>query len=144
MNAKRFVVAVCLVAPALASTLMTSPAQAADGCASPANQASPTTLTYLSGTVSDGRTIELRYSAASRCAWGRVQNGSPGDKIWLNRSYYPDGNPHTDLTNVGGSAYIAGGYTSVFTPQAFSDAGVYMNVCEQDYNRPTIHCTAYK
>lgn len=34
-----------------------------------------------------GRGVELRYDPKSRCAWGRIIDGQPGDHIWVDRSF---------------------------------------------------------
>ena len=121
----------------------------AEGCPSPASVSSRA----KSGGAETlyNRLIELRYDPNTRCAWGRIQNGSAGDSVWVDRS--SDKRNATDLSKYGGRATIAAGSTSAFTPQAFSDKGVYMRACGNKgvymracgkaSNRSTIVCTPW-
>lgn len=81
-----------------------------------------------------GRSIELRYNPNTRTAWGRIENGSPGDEVWVNRSSCPD--------TVIARAYIYSGYTEAYTTQ-WDDAGFTMRACGRAYNRSTISCTTW-
>ena len=70
-----------------------------------------------------GRTIELRYSTEHRCAWGRIRNGSPGDDIWVDRSF--DGG-RTWQPQLGHREINTG--TTQYTV-AFDDKQVLMRAC---------------
>lgn len=43
--------------------------------------------------MQNGRVVELRASNKTRCAWGRLSDGKPGEEIW------------TDRKNLDGSGY---------------------------------------
>ena len=117
-----------------------APASAEGGCGSPLSQYS-VPPPGLAQTVLYGRTIILRGNYGYTCAWGKIENGSPGDKVWVNRSNYPG----HDLSNYpymgAGQAYIGSGNTSAFTPEAYSDSRTTMWACGQVWNRSTIYCT---
>lgn len=82
-----------------------------------------------------GRTIELRYSDLTQCAWGRISNGSVGDEIWTDRSRDNGANwePRLGLTRITSGR-------DVFTTQ-WRDAGVVMRACGRAGDRPEIVCT---
>jgi hypothetical protein len=84
-----------------------------------------------------GRTIELRYSDASQCAWGRISNGTIGDEIWVDRSSDGGDNwePRLGLTSISSG-------TNVFTSQ-WRDAGVLMRACGRAHDRMDIACTGW-
>ncbi|MET9373832.1 NlpC/P60 family protein [Streptomyces sp. NPDC002992] len=83
-----------------------------------------------------GRSIELRYSDTTECAWGRIGNGSVGDEVWVDRSV------------DGGKSWDKLGYTritsgrDVFTPQ-FNDHAVVMRACGKAGDRVEIACTGW-
>ncbi|MGW0390472.1 NlpC/P60 family protein [Streptomyces sp. NPDC003042] len=91
---------------------------------------SPRTTTVWS------RTVELRYSDTTECAWGRISNGSVGDEVWVDRSV------------DGGRSWDRLGYTritsgrEVFTPQ-FDDHAVLMRACGKAGDRVEISCTGW-
>jgi hypothetical protein len=115
------------------------PALAEGGCIASASQPNPYTPRSAS---LFGRTIELRYSAVTRCAWGRISNGSAGDSVWLNRKN-PDGSGSVDLTGVGGKAFIGTGSRSTYIPTAFNDNTKLMRACGKANDRPDIVCTGW-
>jgi cell wall-associated NlpC family hydrolase len=82
-----------------------------------------------------GRLIELRYSDASQCAWGRISNGNVADIIWVDRS--SDGGatwePQLGYTTIGSGR-------DQHTNQ-FRDAGVVTRACGMAGDRPDIACT---
>ncbi|HCT76773.1 MAG TPA: peptidoglycan endopeptidase [Micromonosporaceae bacterium] len=82
-----------------------------------------------------GRTIELRYSDATQCAWGRISNGSIGDEIWVDRSSNrgESWEPRLGLTSITSGR-------DVYTRQ-WRDAGVVMRACGRAGDRPDIECT---
>ncbi len=69
-----------------------------------------------------GRTIRLRYNA-NRCAWGQIINGSPGDELWVDRSY--DGGHHWDGRL--GDTFVHYGQDNYTT--AWNDGGWGTRVC---------------
>lgn len=83
------------------------------------------------------RKIELRYHSITRCAWGRISNGSPGDSVWV------------DWSNNGGQTWkqlgvtkIPQGSRQVYTA-AYNDAGYVMRACGKAGNRREIVCTSW-
>jgi hypothetical protein len=85
-----------------------------------------------------GRKIELRYHTNERCAWGRISNGSPGDEIWVDRSF---DNGHTWQSKLG-AAKINRGYTQKYTVM-FDDQNVKMRACGKAGNRRAVACTRW-
>lgn len=84
-----------------------------------------------------GRTVELRYHTSTRCAWGRISNGSSGDSVWV------------DWSNNGGGSWrqlsvtrIPSGGSQVYTT-AHNDAGYVMRACGKAGNRVEIVCTRW-
>ncbi len=83
-----------------------------------------------------GRTIALRYNT-NRCAWGLITNGSPGDEVWVDRSY--DGG-HTWVGKLG-DTFIHSGRDNHTV--AYNDANVVMRACGKAGDRPNIACTGW-
>ena len=104
----------------------------ADGW-SPANVADPRTAR---STTLYSRLIELRYSDYYRCAWGKISNGSPGDRIWVDRSL--DGGKTWQKKS---EVAIAEG-RSAYTPM-WKDGGVLMRACGKAGNRDEVECTGW-
>jgi hypothetical protein len=77
--------------------------------------------------VTQGRTVELRYSRTCRAAWGRVRNGVAGDRVYLYSS-----------AGLAESASVAAGATSAYTLM-LDDAGytayacLYLGGCTASY-----------
>ncbi|WP_198153994.1 NlpC/P60 family protein [Catenuloplanes japonicus] len=92
---------------------------------------SPRTATVL------GRTIELRYSDATECAWGRITNGTIGDQVWTDRS---TDNGATWTAKLGLTAITSG--TDAFTTQ-WNDSGVVMRACGRPAGRTDEVCTSW-
>ncbi|MCY1145037.1 hypothetical protein OWR29_44160 [Actinoplanes sp. Pm04-4] len=73
-----------LLSTAVAVAVTPSPAQAADNCTTSGAHTIATVFTRSRG-------IELRANTVSnrnlQCAWGRIVNGSPGDRVWVDRSW---------------------------------------------------------
>ncbi|MFI9103385.1 DUF2690 domain-containing protein [Streptomyces fildesensis] len=78
--------------------------------------------------------IELRYNAATRCAWGRISRSQLGNQVWVDRS----SNGGATWTGPMGMTYLRSG-TGTYTP-AFNDAGYVMRAC--GYNGKVI-CTGW-
>ncbi|MFJ3903747.1 DUF2690 domain-containing protein [Streptomyces sp. NPDC090025] len=98
---------------------------------STANATSPRTASV------DGIRIELRYSTSSRCAWGRITNADPGDKVWVDRSTDGGGT----WTGPLGMTSVSTG-SDVYTP-AFDDAGKVMRACAWNDTTGNIRCTGW-
>ncbi|WP_424640586.1 DUF2690 domain-containing protein [Embleya sp. AB8] len=71
----------------------------------------------------EGMNIELRYSTSSRCAWGRITNAVPGDRVWVDHS--SDGG--RTWNGPLGMTYVQNG-SDTHTP-AYNDAGYVMRAC---------------
>jgi hypothetical protein len=133
-----FACATALGGALLTGTIGITAAHAEGGCGAPASQPGAHTQTPQAVTYLYGRTIELRGNTYYTCAWGRISNGSPGDKVWVNRN-------GVDLSNYpytgAGQAYVGSGNNQAYTPEAFNDNGTTMTACGQAWNRAEIACT---
>jgi hypothetical protein len=91
-----------------------------------------------------GRKIELRYHPSSRCAWGRIRNGSPGDEIWVDRSN--DGGhtwePKLGAAKISGFTFPNKRYTEKYTVM-FDNKNRLMRACGKAGNRAEIKCTKW-
>jgi hypothetical protein len=67
--------------------------------------------------VTQGRTVELRYSRTCRAAWGRVRNGAAGDNVFIHSS-----------TGFEEAARVPAGATTVYTLM-LDDAGYTAYAC---------------
>ena len=86
-------------------------------------------------TMQTGRVVELRASNKSRCAWGRISSGTPGEEIWTDRKD-PSGDGHEGFL---GYTRIDSG-TAKFT-EAFKNDGKIMRACGS--SRGVIECTGW-
>jgi hypothetical protein len=83
--------------------------------------------------------IELRYSPAYACAWGRIRGGRIGDSVVVSRRW--NGNP-SDVEYDLGKATITSG-SDVFTPW-FDDDGHTMSACAENDSTQTVYaCTGW-
>lgn len=73
--------------------------------------------------MQNGRVIELRASNKSKCAWGRISSGMPGEEIWTDRKD-PTANKHEGPL---GHTRIDSG-TAKYT-EAFKNDGKVMRAC---------------
>ncbi|HEX7308345.1 hypothetical protein [Lentzea sp.] len=86
-------------------------------------------------TMQTGRVVELRASNKSKCAWGRISSGTPGEEIWTDRK-----DPSAD----GHEGFL--GYTRIdsgsakFT-DAFKNDGRIMRACGS--SQGVIECTGW-
>ncbi|WP_367131279.1 hypothetical protein [Saccharothrix sp. HUAS TT1] len=86
-------------------------------------------------TTPNGRVVELRASNRTRCAWGRLSDGKPGEEIW------------TDRKNLDGSGYRGFlGYTRIQSgngahTEAFDNDARLMRACGSSEGR--IECTGW-
>ena len=86
-------------------------------------------------TMPNGRVVELRASNESRCAWGRISHGTPGEEIWTDRK-----EPSAD----GHEGFL--GYTRIDSgsakyTDAFKNDGRLMRACGSSQGR--IECTGW-
>ncbi|MEU1272025.1 glycosyl hydrolase [Streptomyces sp. NPDC005799] len=83
------------------------------------------------------RKIELRYHRGTRCAWGHIANGSPGDAVWVDWSANRGQTwKQLDVTR------IPRGRRETYTV-AHNDAGYVMRACGKAGNRAEIACTRW-
>jgi hypothetical protein len=93
-----------------------------------------------------GRTFRVHVNDTDAMAWGSVDNGSPGDEVWLDRSFdggrtWPDGSRLGDAAIPAGSS---GWRTSQFNVDYWSTNGVgALRACGKAGDRPEIVCTAW-
>ncbi|MCJ0870682.1 DUF2690 domain-containing protein [Streptomyces sp. AP-93] len=85
----------------------------------------------------DSIRIELRYSTSSRCAWGRITNADPGDKVWVDRSTTGG----TTWNGPLGMTTVQFG-TDTHTP-AYNDAGYKMRACAWNDSTGLVRCTGW-
>lgn len=83
------------------------------------------------------RKVELRYHRGTRCAWGHIANGSPGDAVWVDWSANR-GQTWTQLDVT----RIPRGRRETYTV-AHNDAGYVMRACGKAGNRSEIACTRW-
>jgi hypothetical protein len=137
---------VTILAALIAAAVCTQSAEAspADGCARAVNQ--PNASTAPGSKTLFRRVIELRHSTSTHCAWGRIRQASPGDKVWVNQKRFPSGT-RKDLSGEDGfrgQAFVGAGATQAFTPDAFDDKDpVKMQACGKAANRVEIVCTEW-
>ncbi|MFD9458299.1 DUF2690 domain-containing protein [Streptomyces sp. NPDC059985] len=112
-----------------------APGSAAGGASAMACSTS-NAVTKRTGSV-DSIRIELRYSTSSRCAWGRIYNADPGDKLWVDRSSDGGGS----WTGPMGMTTVNSG-TDTHTP-AYDDAGYVMRACAWNDTSGTTRCTGW-
>ncbi|MEU4444520.1 hypothetical protein AB0K14_12105 [Actinosynnema sp. NPDC050801] len=85
--------------------------------------------------MQNGRTVELRASNRTRCAWGRLSEAKPAEEIW------------TDRKNLDGSGYEGFlGHTRVASgtgahTEAFGNDRKLMRACGS--SEGTIECTGW-
>ena len=86
-------------------------------------------------TTLNGRVVELRASNVSKCAWGRISHGTPGEEIWTDREE-PSAEGHEDFL----------GYTRIDSgsakyTEAFKNDGKLMRACGS--SQGVIECTGW-
>jgi len=93
-----------------------------------------------------GRVFKVHVNDTDAMAWGSVETGSPGDEVWLDRSFdggrtWADGSKLGDTTIPSG----AGGWrTGQFNVDDWGSNGVgALRACGKAGDRPEIVCTAW-
>jgi hypothetical protein len=86
-------------------------------------------------TMQNGRVIELRASNRSKCAWGRISSGAPGEEVWTERKD-PTANGHEGPL---GRTKIDSG-TAKYT-SAFKNDGKVMRACGKSQGKT--ECTGW-
>ncbi|MCO8275821.1 hypothetical protein M1L60_35100 [Actinoplanes sp. TRM 88003] len=134
---RRFLGAVAaagLLSTAVAVAVTPSPALAADGCTTTGARTIATVYTRSRG-------IELRANTPpnrnQQCAWGRILSGSPGDRVWVDRSW--DGGDTWEQLSV--TTINTGG--STFT-EPWNDSFKLMRACGHAAGYPSqVACTRW-
>ncbi|WP_112263746.1 hypothetical protein [Lentzea terrae] len=85
--------------------------------------------------MQNGRVIELRASNKSKCAWGRISSGAPGEEVWTDRKD-PAANEHEGPL---GHTRIDSG-TAKYT-EAFKNDGKVMRACGS--SQGVVECTGW-
>lgn len=85
--------------------------------------------------MQNGRVIELRASNKSKCAWGRISSGAPGEEVWTDRKD-PTANEHEGPL---GHTRIDSG-TAKYT-EAFKNDGKVMRACGSAQG--VVECTGW-
>ncbi|MFD5824861.1 hypothetical protein [Lentzea sp. NPDC060358] len=86
-------------------------------------------------TMQTGRVVELRASNKTKCAWGRISSGTPGEEVWTDRKD-PSADGHEGFL---GYTRIDSG-TAKFT-EAFKNDGKVMRACGS--SKGVIECTGW-
>ena len=128
------VAAAGLLSTAVAVAVTPSAAQAADNCTFDGPRTIATAYVRSRG-------IELRANTPpnrnQQCAWGRIVNGSPGDRVWVDRSW-DGGNTWEQL---GVETILTGGSKHT---QAWNDAYKRMRACGHAAGYPSdVACTTW-
>ncbi|TCO26626.1 glycosyl hydrolase family 76 [Kribbella steppae] len=93
-----------------------------------------------------GRTITLHFDDADAMGWASIENGNPGDEIWLDRSM-DGGRTWTDGSRLGNTAIPSGqsGWrTQMYNVDDWNNHGVgALRACGKAGDRPDIACTAW-
>ncbi|MDR7320077.1 MULTISPECIES: glycoside hydrolase family 76 protein [Catenuloplanes] len=93
-----------------------------------------------------GRTVRVHVSDPDTMIWGTVENGSPGDEVWLDRSF--DGGRGWASGGRLGLTTVAGGQRAARSPMfnvddwATRGVGV-LRACAKAADRPEIACTPW-
>jgi predicted alpha-1,6-mannanase (GH76 family) len=93
-----------------------------------------------------GRTIRLHFDDTDAMGWASIENGSPGDEVWLDRSM-DGGRTWAGGSRLGNTAIPAGqgGWrTQMFNVDDWNNLGVgALRACGKAGDRPDIACTPW-
>ncbi|WP_328996458.1 glycoside hydrolase family 76 protein [Kribbella sp. NBC_01245] len=93
-----------------------------------------------------GRTFVLHFDDADAMGWGSVGNGSPGDEVWLDRSF-DGGRTWASGSRLGATTVPAGqtGWrTNMYNVDDWNNHGVgALRACGKASDRPDITCTPW-
>ncbi|UED83316.1 glycoside hydrolase family 76 protein [Streptomyces profundus] len=91
-----------------------------------------------------GRTVELRFDDSSAMGWAAVSDSSPGDQVWLDRSF-DGGASWADDSRIGDTTTPDGADAAVspmFNVDHWGERGVgALRACLQATGQPEITCT---
>ncbi|MFC0626606.1 glycoside hydrolase family 76 protein [Kribbella deserti] len=106
---------------------------------------SPGDRTPVSATLF-GRSFVLHFNDTDAMGWGSVGNGSPGDEVWLDRSF-DGGRTWSSDSRLGATKIPAGqtGWrTSMYNVDDWANHGVgALRACGKAWDRSEIACTAW-
>ncbi|WP_328526859.1 glycoside hydrolase family 76 protein [Kribbella sp. NBC_00359] len=93
-----------------------------------------------------GRTVSLHFDDADAMGWASIENGNPGDEVWLDRSM-DGGRTWTDGSRLGNTAIPAGqrGWrTLMYNVDDWNNLGVgALRACGKAGDRHDIACTPW-
>ncbi|WP_112246819.1 glycoside hydrolase family 76 protein [Kribbella monticola] len=93
-----------------------------------------------------GRTLRLHFDDADAMGWASIENGSPGDEVWLDRSM-DGGRSWSGGSRLGNTAIPSGqsGWrTLMYNVDDWNNLGVgALRACGKAGDRPDIACTAW-
>ena len=132
--------ALCVAVPSLASAALCNKyCEPRDPSQSPGDRVPVTASIY-------SRTLALHFDDTDAMAWASIDNGNPGDEVWIDRSF--DGGRSWGSGSRLGSAVVPGSYrgwrTQMFNVDDWGANGVgAMRACGKAGDRPEIACTAW-
>jgi predicted alpha-1,6-mannanase (GH76 family) len=93
-----------------------------------------------------GRTLRLQFDDADAMGWASIENGNPGDEVWLDRSF-DGGRTWASGSRLGNTAIPAGqsGWrTLMYNVDDWNNHGVgALRACGKAGDRPDIACTPW-
>jgi predicted alpha-1,6-mannanase (GH76 family) len=121
------------------ATICNKYCDARDPALSPGDR-SPVSATVFS------RTIRLHFDDADAMGWASIENGTPGDEVWLDRSF-DGGRTWASGSRLGNTAVPAGqrGWrTLLYNVDDWNNHGVgALRACGKAADRPDIACTPW-
>lgn len=106
---------------------------------------SPGDRSPVSATVF-GRTIRLHFDDTDAMGWASIENGDPGNEVWLDRSF-DGGRTWTGGSKLGDTTIPAGQHgwrTLMFNVDDWNNRGVgALRACGKAGDRPDIACTPW-
>ncbi|MEV8504229.1 glycoside hydrolase family 76 protein [Actinoplanes sp. NPDC051475] len=124
---------------ALAATVCNRYCDGRDPALSPGDRVPVSTALY-------GRTFKVHVDDTDAMIWASVENGQPGDQVWLDRSF--DGgrtwNGDSRLGDTSIPAGAAGWRTAMYNVDDWNARGVgVLRACGKAGDRPELACTAW-
>jgi predicted alpha-1,6-mannanase (GH76 family) len=123
----------------LQATICNKYCDARDPALSPGDR-SPVSTTLF------GRTVRLHFDDADAMGWASIEGGSPGDEVWLDRSF-DGGRTWASGSRLGNTAIPAGQTgrrTQMYNVDDWNNHGVgALRACGKAGDRPDIACTPW-
>ncbi|WP_237771169.1 glycoside hydrolase family 76 protein [Kribbella sp. ALI-6-A] len=127
------------VTMSLQATVCNKYCDARDPALSPGDR-SPVSATLF------GRTLRLHFDDADAMGWASIEGGSPGDEVWLDRSF-DGGRTWSSGSRLGHTAIPAGQTawrTQMYNVDDWNNHGVgALRACGKAGDRPDIACTTW-